>query len=63
MQHFSDKLCNMIGANLGDSEKYHYTVNGDSIPSHTASFNEIYDRHRDVDGNLYINYYKDDASK
>ena len=61
MEHFSDKLRNMIGAKPG--EKYHYTVNGDSIPSHTASFNEIYDRHRDVDGNLYINYYMDDTSK
>ena len=61
MEHFSDKFRDMIKAKPG--EEYHYTVNGESIPSHIVSFNEIYDRYRDVDGNLYINYYKEDESK
>ena len=59
MQHFSDKFRDMINAKPGES--YFYTVNGDSIPSYKASFDEIYDRYRDVDGNLYITYFKADA--
>ena len=61
MLQFSTNFRDTINAKPG--EKYYYTVNGNAIPPHTATFNEIYDRHHDQDGNLYINYYKDDASK